>query len=176
MTAFFMRNLAIRLTRRVQRNQDNLAELLLSGELVRFLDVLESVADEGLKKRDRREVEDAIATILVLFLCPIYAYKYTIPPDFWQTELGIMIAKCQVAVHGENLITLTEATQMMYGDADGMGVTKKALLSRVKRMVLRGELTAYYDPNTANPQHATRVHRHEVEMWKERNRAYSSSE
>ena len=108
------------------------------------------------------EVEDAIESLFkTLFASPGNPRHYAIPHQFWSTELGLVIRHCQLWLRGDDLITYTEAVAILWPD-DDIQVARM----RMKRMVERGELTAYVDPTEANPQRAARVSREEVEAFR----------
>lgn len=77
--------------------------------------------------------------------------------SFWQSEIGQVITRCQFWLAGDDLITHTEAAQMLRGS------TSQADIMYVQRLIKRGKLTRYTDPNEPNPQRAGRVSRQEVE-------------
>ncbi len=109
------------------------------------------------------DVEEAIDSICqALFAAPGSPRRYTIPNSFWDTDLGQVIRQCQMWQRGDDLITFTEAAEIMWPDQD-----VQAARMRIKRMVERGELTGYTDPRASNPQHAARVSRLEVEEYSE---------
>lgn len=105
------------------------------------------------------DVQDSIRSVCkTLFAAPGSPHAYEIPPLFWGTELGRVVRHCQLWLRGDDLITYTEAAEILFPDAD-----LQIARMRIKRMVERGELTAYIDPRENNPQHAARVSRQEVE-------------
>lgn len=92
-----------------------------------------------------------------LFGAPGNPHHYPIPPQFWDTELGQAIRHCQLWLRGDDLITYTEAASLLWPDDDA-----QVARMRIKRMVERGELSAYADPNESNRQRAGRVSRQEI--------------
>jgi hypothetical protein len=80
-----------------------------------------------------------------------------IDESFWQSEIGQVIERCQFWLAEDDLITHTEAAQMLRGS------TSQADIMYVQRLIKRGKLTRYTDPNEPNPQRAGRVSRQEVE-------------
>lgn len=107
------------------------------------------------------EVEEALQAMLkVLFASPANPQHYEIPSPFWNTEFGQVIQHCQLWLRGDDLISYTEAAGILW-TADDVQTARM----RIKRMVERGELTAYIDPTERNPQRAARVSRLEVEAY-----------
>jgi hypothetical protein len=86
--------------------------------------------------------------------------SYQIPNSFWQTALGQVIQHCCVWLHGDELITISEAARLLYAD------TSQRAIMRVQRLLKRGDLQRFIDPDEPNPQRATRVLRSEVEVLK----------
>ncbi|MBZ0305667.1 MAG: hypothetical protein K8I82_06330 [Anaerolineae bacterium] len=114
-------------------------------------DIPGDLADDDLMN----DVSQAIESVCrALFSSP---RQYTIPSAFWNTELGRVIQHCQVWLRGDDLISYTEAAELLWPQE-----SVQAARMRLKRMVERGELTAYTDPQENNPQHAARVSRAEV--------------
>lgn len=108
------------------------------------------------------EVVETIQTIVELLFSQPGSSSYGIPEHFWGTPLGQAIRHAQLFTRGDDLITHSEAAQLLRGDSGA------ADLMYIRRLVDRGELTAYADPREANPQHAGRVSREEVERLRTR--------
>jgi len=85
------------------------------------------------------------------------AMTYDVPSAFWRTDLGQVIAHCQVWLRGDDLISVTEAARILRGSAE------TADLMYVSRLIERDVLTAYYDPFETNPTQRRRVSRAEVD-------------
>lgn len=108
------------------------------------------------------DVNDAIQIICkILFSSPGNLRRYEIPHLFWETELGQVIRHCQLWLRGDDLISYTEAAAILFPE-----LPHQTARMRLKRMVERGELTRYVDPNENNPQRSARVSREEVEAYK----------
>jgi hypothetical protein len=119
-------------------------------------DIPGDLADEDLLG----DVEAAIDSVCgKLFASPGNPHHYEIPVQFWNTELGQVIRHCQLWLRGDDLITYTEAAGILWPNDD-----VQAARMRIKRMVERGELTGYSDPQENNPQRAARVSRLEIEQ------------
>jgi hypothetical protein len=112
------------------------------------------LADENLIE----DVESAIESVCSrLFRTPGNPRQLIIPSSFWDTSLGHVIRHCQVWLRGDDLITYTEAAQLLWPDDD-----LQAARMRIKRLVDRGVLSHYTDPRENNPQRNARVSRAEV--------------
>jgi hypothetical protein len=117
-------------------------------------DIPGDLADEDLIG----DVEDAIDSVCSqLFRAPGSSRQYTVPPTFWNTPLGQVIRHCQVWLRGDDLITYTEAAELLWPDDD-----IQAARMRIKRLIERGMLSGYMEPRENNPQRAARVSRLEV--------------
>jgi hypothetical protein len=149
------------LVRLATENWDQVAAELspLKGE-IRLLtrvangDFPGDLADENLIE----DVENAIDSVCSrLFLTPGSPYQLAIPAAFWDTSLGQVIRHCQVWLRGDDLITYTEAAELLWPDDD-----IQAARMRIKRLVERGVLSSYTEPRENNPQRNARVSRAEV--------------
>lgn len=81
---------------------------------------------------------------------------YSIPPAFWNTDLGQVILHAQLWAREDELITLTEAAILLRGEANS------ASYNYVRRLIDRGHLVEYRDPHEPNPTKATRLSRQAV--------------
>jgi hypothetical protein len=116
------------------------------------------MADEDFSQ----DVEAAITMVTrVLFTSPGSPRDTAIPAQFWQGEMGSVIRHCQLWLRGDDLITFSEAAEMLFP-----GENVQAARMRIKRMVERGELVGYSDPSERNPQKAARVSRQEAEQYR----------
>ena len=105
------------------------------------------------------DVEDSIQAVFrLLFVSPGNPQHVEVPAQFWSSELGQVIQHCQLWLRGDDLISYTEAADILWPDDD-----VQVARMRLKRMVKRGELTSYRDPTENNPQRSARVSRLEVE-------------
>jgi len=87
-----------------------------------------------------------------LFAAPGMPTAYRVPREFWTTPLGEMVAVAMARIRSDDLITMTEAAEIL-------GTTVQAIGQRVAK----GDLLAIPDPNEPNPQRRNRVLRSEVE-------------
>lgn len=86
--------------------------------------------------------------------------SYIVPEHFWTTELGQLIMLAQLWARGDELITLSEAAQILRGSVEDRD------LVYVNDQIKRGRLTRYTEPDEPNPQRAGRVSRQQVETLK----------
>jgi len=82
---------------------------------------------------------------------------YTIPPHFWETDMGQVILRAQIWASGDELITISDAAELVHGENTQNNRMK------IQRAIKRGDLTAYVDKAEPNPQRSTRVSKREVE-------------
>lgn len=88
-----------------------------------------------------------------LFAPPGLGAAYHIPPEFWETPIGAMIARSHIWLRGDDLITIAEAARLR-------GVTPQA----IGQAIDDGRLTGYIDSSAPNPRKARRlVSRRQVE-------------
>lgn len=114
----------------------------------------------------RGEVYETLQSTVELLFAPIGASAYEIPPDFWAWPgIGQVCGQVVVWLHGDDLISYTEAARLLYDDA--ASVSDNALQMRISRLIDDGRLGAYSDPDEPNPRHAQRVLRSEVERLRE---------
>lgn len=112
------------------------------------------LADENLFE----DVKNAIDSVCSrLFLTPGSPREIAIPVTFWDTSLGQVIRHCQVWLRGDDLITYTEAAELLWPDED-----IQVARMRIKRLVERGVLSSYIDPRENNPQRNARISRAEL--------------
>jgi hypothetical protein len=119
-----------------------------------------TIAQAGQPGADRAEVADCVSDILAaLFGVPGEA-EYSVPPEFWETEIGALIAAAQVWAREDELVSMSEAAE----------ISGKSL-SALSQLVARGKLRRYPDPAELNPQKRNRLLRSEVEKLKTQHRA-----
>jgi len=105
---------------------------------------------------DRGVLMETIQTVMEsLFSHSAIAYSYQIPAAFWEHPVGQMVARAQIWLRGDQLITITDAAKFR-------SITTQA----ISNAITAGRLTAYPDPDAAHPQKEHRlVLRSEVEAW-----------
>lgn len=137
--------------------QPVLPEVLVNSALADSLAEIARAADgEGpLPEQVAGEVQECIQDLCErLFSSPLLA-GYEIPEEFWETPLGAMTARALFRARGDELITITEAAELL-------GLT----VSAVSQYLVRGQLTGYPDPWEPNPARRRRVLRSDVERLK----------
>lgn len=97
-------------------------------------------------------VEETVQTLMETVFSNATAYNYTIPTEFWNSDVGQMVARAMLWVRGDELITITEAAEIR-------GVTPQA----ISQAVDAGRLTAHIDPGAPQRQGRRLVVRSEVE-------------
>lgn len=126
-------------------------------------EALASIARASTGERVHDEVADGVLAEEIqdlaerLFAAPGMPSTYSIPPEFWETPIGAMVALAQLWLHEDAaLMTLTDA-------AARAGVS----LPAVSQAIDAGRLRAYYDPNSVGVRHGRRlVARGEVDaVW-----------
>jgi len=90
-----------------------------------------------------------------LFAAPGAGTAYRIPAEFWTSPIGAIVAKAHFALRGDEMITITEAAELL-------GISLSAVSNRIDR----GTLQSFRDPDEPNPQRARRVLRSHVERLK----------
>ncbi len=105
-------------------------------------------------------IATTLQDVVELVLCPVWEGAYTVPETFWQTEIGQVCLRVQWWLRGEEMITLSEAAQLLFPDTQ----PAHAAYLRIKRLLDAGTLTAYADPAEANSQRARRVLRSDIEQ------------
>lgn len=113
----------------------------------------ERVHDEMADGVLREELQDLAER---LFAAPGMPSTYAIPTAFWETPIGAMVARAQLWLQGDALMTIVEAAQLA-----GLSVPA------VTQAVDAGRLRAYYDPDSPGARSGRRlVARGEVEgLW-----------
>lgn len=109
------------------------------------------------------DIVDALQdTIDLLFSRANGHYAYTIPPSFWsQPGIGQVLARVQAWLRRDDLISYTEAAQILFKDLAGQNI--QAARMRIKRLVERGELMSYIALDETNPTQQVRISRQAVE-------------
>jgi hypothetical protein len=78
----------------------------------------------------------------------LHPFNYATPTDFWESSIGQMMARANLWLQGDELITIAEAARIR-------GVTPQAISA--------GRLTGYIDPSAPQCQVRRLVSRAEVE-------------
>lgn len=86
---------------------------LRDGPLGRDLRRLVAVA-RGVRAEDRETVFAAVESILQLFFWPALASDYSVPRDFWETELGRVLARAKArAIRRDEVVSIAEAARRL---------------------------------------------------------------
>jgi hypothetical protein len=98
----------------------------------------------------------------LLFLPANGQYAYRVPATFWsEPGIGQVLAHVQAWLRHDDLISLTEAAQILFPDLAHTNL--QAARMRVKRLTERGELMVYLAPEEPNPTQQLRVSRQALE-------------
>jgi hypothetical protein len=98
----------------------------------------------------------------LLFLPASGQYTYRIPATFWsEPGIGQVLARVQAWLRHDDLISLTEAAQILFPDLACSNL--QAARMRVKRLTERSELMVYLAPDEPNPTQQARVSRQAIE-------------
>lgn len=139
----------------------DLLNYVQTGEFASDLALIEQTAAGALSHHDdgeqRDEVTQAVQQVLEFLFSRAGGNRYRIPAEFWEGELGRMIAAARLWSSGDELMTHSEAAQRLRGSVT------KADLVYVQRLVQSGRLTRYYATDEPNWTKAGRVSRAEVE-------------
>lgn len=167
----------------IQRYRDQL-DALLTGQAERTdhprpladrplqeqLEVFEQIAQGKIDRNQAdpafvAEVEDAVDRLLVLLCVPPDLENQTIetlPPNLWErSPLGLLLADVIWWLHQHDMITMSEAAQLLYGAASLNEFQK------IRTLVNKGELFPFIDPHESNPQYARRFRQSHIIAWKE---------
>lgn len=128
---------------RLLPEEARLLALAANGQLQRDPETLETI---------RHLVQDLLEW---LFGAPKKPYFTAIPIEFWsQPGLGELLAHVQAWLSHDDWISYTEAARRLYA---GEMLSPDAALARIRRLVERGTLLRYRNPDGRNEQHASRV-------------------
>ncbi|HEY0606209.1 MAG TPA: hypothetical protein VGD58_25025 [Herpetosiphonaceae bacterium] len=111
-----------------------------------------------------QQVEQALARLLDLVLGNALHRSPIYPSGFWQTEIGILVSRVRWWVSAEDLITISNAAALAFGE------NTQANRMRIARAMDSGALEWVPDPSVANPQQNRRVLRSQVERLRDLSR------
>jgi len=98
----------------------------------------------------------------LLFLPANGQYSYRVPATFWsEPGIGQVLARVQAWLRHDDLITLTEAAQILFPEIAQTNL--QAARMRVKRLTERSELMVYLALDEPNPTQQARVSRQAIE-------------
>ncbi|CAN5667676.1 hypothetical protein BH10CHL1_BH10CHL1_05610 [soil metagenome] len=106
-------------------------------------------------------IELALQNLLALLLGNPLHYPVTIPDDFWQTEIGILVSRVRWWISADDLITISNAAALAFGE------NTQANRMRITRAMDKGQLAWIPDPSMMNPQQNKRVLRPQVEQLRD---------
>ncbi|MCX6048480.1 MAG: hypothetical protein NT075_25535 [Chloroflexi bacterium] len=110
---------------------------------------------------DVQRIELALQHLLALLLGNPLQYPVTIPDDFWQTEIGILVSRVRWWISADELITISNAAALAFGE------NTQANRMRITRAMDKGQLAWIPDPSIMNPQQNKRVLRPQVEQLRD---------
>jgi hypothetical protein len=106
-----------------------------------------------------REVEQAVDQIIAVLYTPLDGRPFIVPRDAWtHSPLMKLLASVTYWLYQDDLISMADAARLVYGASDD------ALLSRIRRMIERGQLRHYWLPGREAKQRSYLVRRSEVEQ------------
>jgi hypothetical protein len=108
-----------------------------------------------------RRVELALARVHALLLATPVQAPIVLSEAFWQTKLGVLVARARWWVWADELITISNAAALAFG------ANNQANRMRIARAIDGGILDWVPDPSIANPQQNRRVLRSQVERLRE---------
>jgi len=103
------------------------------------------------------QVTTALAAVLDLLLGNPLHVQAPFPPDFWQSDLGVLVSRVRWWLWADDLITISNAAALAFGE------NTQANRMRIVRAIDSGLLDWVPDPSVANPQQNRRVLRPQVE-------------
>jgi hypothetical protein len=123
------------------------------------LELLVAVANGRYHRTEDRvnEAEEALRKVQQALLDNALGTRGPWPDGFWQTDLGIVLSRCRWWISMEDLITISNAAALAYGE------NSQANRMRIARAMENGTLEWVPDPSVANPQQNRRVLRSQVE-------------
>ena len=133
------------------------------GWLQRDLTLLIDVANGVYSRTDElvSEVEQALTRVLDILLGNALPRRASYPEEFWHTDIGIVTSRVRWWVSGEDLITISNAAALAFGE------NSQANRMRIARAIDNGVLDWVPDPSVANPQQNRRVLRPQVERLRD---------
>jgi len=127
----------------------------LHRDLMRLIGVANGAYDRT--DTNVRRAELALQRVTTLLRAGAPTPEAVLSAEFWSTTLGVLMARTRWWVSVDDLITISNAAALAFGD------NTQANRMKITRAVERGELEWVPDPSMANPQHNTRVLRSQVE-------------
>lgn len=134
-----------------------------SSPLYRDLLLLIDVANGACHRTDAelQRAARALTRVQTVLLANPLGVPVVLPEDFWQTTLGILVARVRWWVWADDLITISNAAALAFG------ANTQSNRMRIARAIDSGALDWTPDPSVANPQHNRRVLRSQVERLRD---------
>lgn len=150
--------------------------------LMKMVSLLVQVANgeiqhDGIDVTQLQEIMDAQQRVVDLLCVPPFTVApfhpekapiQSIPKAFWQTSIGMVVARVQFWLHRDSLISLTEAVVYLYGqEAGNAGMQKLQRLLDKHEQGEDGGLQAWPDPTAQSRQRSRKVLLSDVQRLKE---------
>lgn len=103
-----------------------------------------------------RRAELALQRVMRAVSAPLASTRAPLPNTFWDTTLGVLVARTRWWISSDELLTISNAAALAFGE------NTQPNRMRITRAIDRGELESFPDPSAANPQHNKRVLKAEV--------------
>ena len=110
------------------------------------------------------QVESALKHLVNLLLGNALYANVTVPDQFWETDIGILISRVRWWISVDDLISISNAAALAFGE------NTQANRMRIARAIDNGLLEWIPDPSVSNPQQNRRVLRPQVERLREQSR------
>jgi hypothetical protein len=118
----------------------------------------------GANKALVQQVESALKHLVNLLLGNALYASVTVPDEFWDTDIGVLISRVRWWISVDDLITISNAAALAFGE------NTQANRMRIARAIDNGLLEWIPDPSVSNPQQNRRVLRPQVERLREQSR------
>ncbi len=163
--ALFNETLAHEITALIRQRQAALTTALDSApnQLQADLRLLIEIAN-GVHVRSEElipAVDQALRRVLDLLLGSALQSAPVYPDDFWERDIGILVSRARWWIHGDDLITISNAAALAFG------ANNQANRMRIARAIDKGMLDWVPDPSVLNPQQNRRVLRQQVERLRD---------
>jgi hypothetical protein len=106
-------------------------------------------------------IEAALQRVLDALLGNAWGAPIVIPPDFWNSDIGIVATRVRWWLSSDDLITISNAAALAFGE------NSQANRMRIARAMDSGLLDWVPDPSVANQQQNRRVLRSQVERLRD---------
>jgi hypothetical protein len=106
-------------------------------------------------------IEAVLQRVLDALLGNAWGAPIVIPADFWNSDIGVVVARVRWWLSLDDLITISNAAALAFGE------NTQANRMRIARAIDSGLLAWVPDPSVANPQQNRRILRPEVERLRD---------